>query len=79
MSSVLDIESAIAKLPDDDFNVLRAWFSNHEASRLTLSREEMFDRFSKLYGALDGEDGDDLAQCCEEAGKDSAINDSYEW
>ena len=79
MSSVIEIESAIANLPDDDFRVLREWFSNHVVSRSTLSPEEKFERFSKLYGVLNDDEGDDFARCCEEAGKDIAVDEDYEW
>ena len=79
MSSVLDIESAIARLPEDDFRVLREWFTNHDASRSTLSDEEKFERFRSLYGVLDGEDGENLARCCQEAGQDILVDENYEW
>ena len=79
MSSVIEIESAIADLPNDDFHVLREWFSQHAASRSSLSPQEKFERFSKLYGVLDKEEGEDLARCCEEAGNDVPIDEDYEW
>ena len=78
MSSVIEIESAIANLPDDDFRVLREWFNNHSVGRSTLTPEERFERFSKLYGVLNETEGEDFARCCEEAGQDIAVDEDYE-
>ena len=77
MSSVLEIESAIAKLPESELKELSEWWENHLNSRRLSGEGAKSEAIHKTSGCLSNADGVDFAHAVAEAGRD--IGDSHEW
>jgi hypothetical protein len=77
MSSIIEIESAIEKLPPHELEALSHWWDSHVKKRQTDEVIAKTEAIRKTSGCLTGEEGEDFAQAVAEAGRD--IGDSHEW
>lgn len=77
MSSVPEIESAIAKLPVEELRELSRWWENHVKGLHPSEESAKAEAIRKTSGCLSGAVGDDFASAVAEAGRD--ISDAHEW
>ena len=77
MSSVIEIESAIAKLPANELQELSRWWESHVKSRHLDEENAKAEAIRKTSGCLSGAKGEDFARAVAEAGQD--ITDTHKW
>ncbi len=77
MSSVIEIESAIARLPDDELKELSRWWEGHVKNRHLDEENAKAEAIRQTSGCLSGAEGEDFARAVAEAGQD--ITDTHEW
>jgi hypothetical protein len=77
MSSVIEIESAIEKLPAHELEELSFWWESHVKSRKLDEESTKAEAIRSTSGCLSGAEGEDFAGAVAKAGRD--ISDSHEW
>ena len=77
MSSVPEIESAIAKLPVEELRELSRWWESHIKAVQPSEEIAKAEAIRKTSGCLSGAAGDDFASAVAEAGQD--IGNAHEW